>query len=151
VHRGRRITFPAFTPDVAHAISAALKLGRPGEVYNISGESLTHRQVNLIISRLAGISPWRFNVPASLMLALARAWTRLAERTGREPYYPINLAGYVFHDWRVSSAKAQAELDYCPTPFEDGARQTLEWYWASGLFRRPRRAQLSYAAKPAGE
>jgi nucleoside-diphosphate-sugar epimerase len=76
------------------------------------------------------------NVPAGLMLALAALLTRLAERTGREPYYPLNLAGYVFHDWQVSSAKARAELGFAATAFEDGARQTLEWYWNSKLFRQ---------------
>ncbi len=137
VHWGRRYTFPVFVPDVARAILAALRKGRPGETYNVSGESLTHREANAIISRLAGMAPWRLNVPAGLMVALAGAWTRLAERTGREPYYPISLAGYVFNDWRVSSAKAQAELGFVATPFEEGARQTLEWYWSIGMFRRP--------------
>jgi len=138
VHNGRRVTFPTFVPDVARAILAALKQGRPGEVYNVAGESLTHREANRVISRLAGISPLRLNVPGWLMIAFAKAWTKLSERTGREPYYPINLAGYVFNDWRVSSAKARAELGFGPTPFEDGARQTLEWYWNTGFFRRPR-------------
>jgi dihydroflavonol-4-reductase len=137
VHRGQRYTFPIFVPDLARAIESALRLGRPGEVYNVSGESLTHREANRIISRLAGISPLRVNVPGWAMVALAGAWTRLAELTGREPYYPLSLRGYVFNDWRVSSAKAQAELGFTATPFEDGARQTLEWYWESGMFKRP--------------
>ena len=149
VHLGKRLTFPVFVPDVARAILSALKLGRPGETYNVSGEPLTHREANIIISRVAGILPWRLNVPAAAMLALARAWTRMAERTGREPYYPISLAGYVFHDWRVSSSKAQAELGFVPTPFEAGARQTLEWYWSSGLFRRPRATPVRPTANPA--
>ncbi|MCS6909518.1 MAG: NAD-dependent epimerase/dehydratase family protein [Anaerolineales bacterium] len=140
VENGRRLTFPAFVPDVARAIVAALRLARPGEIYNVCGESLTHREANDIISRLAGISPWRLNVPSQLMLRLARWLTARAERTGREPYYPINLASYVFQDWRVSSDKAHAELGFSPTPFEEGARQTLEWYWSQGIFRRPRRA-----------
>jgi dihydroflavonol-4-reductase len=136
VHWGRRMTFPVFVPDVARAIVAALRLGRPGETYTLAGDSLTHRQVNQIVSRLAGLPAWRVNVPSGLMLTLAAVLTRLAERTGREPYYPLSLAGYVFHDWQVSSAKARAELGFDATAFEDGARQTLEWYWNSELFRR---------------
>lgn len=139
VENGQRLTFPAFVPDVARAIVAALRLGRPGEIYNVCGEPLTHREANTIISRLAGISAWRLNVSSELMLRVARWLTARAERTGREPYYPINLASYVFQDWRVSSDKARAELGFSPTPFEDGARQTLEWYWSQGIFRRPRR------------
>lgn len=140
VHRGRRLTFPAFVPDVARACAAALQAGRPGEIYNVSGPSLTHTAVNRIVSRLAGLPTLRLNVPAAAMLALARWSTRRAERTGREPYYPLNLASYVFHDWPVSSAKAEAELGFVPTPFEAGAQQTLDWYWSTGLFRRPAKA-----------
>ena len=137
VHGGRRLTFPVFVPDVAGAAVAALSLGRPGETYTLSGNSLTHRQVNQIVSRLAALPAWRLNVPAGLMLLLAGWQTRRAERTGHEPYYPLGLAGYVFHDWQVRSDKARAELGFRPAPFEVGARQTLEWYWDSGIFRRP--------------
>lgn len=135
VHRGQRLTFPVFAPDVARVIVSALKDGRPGEVYNVSGDPLTHRQVNQIVSRLAGLPRFRLNIPARSMLALAGWMTRQSERTGREPYYPLNLANYVFNDWNISSAKARAELGFIPTPFEEGACQTLDWYASSGLFR----------------
>jgi nucleoside-diphosphate-sugar epimerase len=135
VHGGKRLTFPVFVPDVARAIVAALKVGRPGEVYNVSGEPLTHHEVNKVVSRLAGLPAFRLNIPARSMLALAGWMTRQAQRTGREPYYPLNLANYVFNDWQVSSAKAKAELGFVPTSFEEGARQTLAWYAEAGLFR----------------
>jgi dihydroflavonol-4-reductase len=138
VHHGQRYTFPVFVPDVARTAVAALKAGRPGEIYNVSGPSLPHHEVNAIVSRLAHIAQWRINVPEKLMLTVANYLTRRAERTHREPYYPTNLAGYVFQDWKVSSAKAQSDLGFAATPFEDGARQTLEWYWANGFFKRPR-------------
>lgn len=135
VHRGRRLTFPVFVPDVACAVVAALSAGRPGETYNISGDPLPQREVSRIVSRLAGLPSVRANVPQQVMLALAAWMARRAERTGREPYYPLSLANYVFHDWPVSSAKARAELGFAATPFETGARQTLDWYAGLGLFR----------------
>lgn len=132
VHNGRLLTFPVFVPDVARAIVAALQRGRPGETYNISGDPITHREANRIISKHAGISAFRLNCPAPLMLGLAKVLTKLADRTGREPYYPTTLAKYVFYDWNVSSAKARAELGLAPTPFDEGARQTVEWYRKTG-------------------
>lgn len=138
VHHGQHITFPVFVPDVARAVLAALRQGRAGETYNICGDSISHGTANQIISRLAGISSWRLNVSADLMLKLANWMTRRAEKTGREPYYPATLASYVFQDWMVSSDKARTELGFVATPFEDGARETLEWYWSQGIFRRPR-------------
>jgi len=128
VHGGRRISFPVYIRDVAQGIDLALKRGRPGEVYNISGRSLSHRQIDGIVNRLLGHHIHRLNVPGWAMIALARMWTRLSRHTGREPYYPINLAPYVFCDWEVSSEKARHELGFVPTPFEEGARATLAWY-----------------------
>jgi len=133
VHRGQRINFPVYIRDVAQGIDLALKQGQPGEVYNISGPSISHRQANDVVDRLLGYRIWRFNVPDWAMLALARAWTWLSRYTGREPYYPINLSLYVFYDWKVSSDKARRELGFVPTPFEEGARATLEWYRKLGV------------------
>lgn len=137
---GRHVTFPAFAPDVAQAIVLALTHARPGHIYNISGESLDHNSINNIISDLAGIGRWRIGVPVPAVLALARTMTLLARYTGREPFYPINFAHYVFQDWPVSSAKAEAELGFRATPFAEGARQTLEWYWSTGQLARRRPA-----------
>ena len=135
VHWGKRLTFPVFVPDVARVIVAALKSGRPGETYTFAGDSISHRQVNQTVSRLAGIPDWRLNVPTRAMLGLARWLGRRAERTHQEPYYPLALATYVLHDWRISCAKARAEMGYLSTPFEEGARLTLEWYRSIGLWK----------------
>lgn len=145
VHWGRRLTFPVFVHDVARVIVAALKSGRPGEVCTFAGDSPTHRQVSAVVSRLAGFPAWRLKVQTGLMLALAGWLNWRAERTGRKPYYPLNLAWYVFHDWQVSSAKTWAEFGFVPTPFEEGARQTLDRYRRAGVFGRK-----SPAPRPAG-
>lgn len=133
VHHGQHIVFPAYIGDVAQGVELALRLGRPGEIYNICGDCLTQREVNEIVDRLLGYRILRLNAPAWLMLALARVWTWLSRYTGQEPYYPLNLAPYVFYDWVVSNAKARRELGFVPTPFETGARATLEWYRKLGI------------------
>jgi dihydroflavonol-4-reductase len=130
---GQRIIFPLYVQDAAQGIELALRLGRPGEIYNVSGRSLTHQEINNTVDRLLGYSIRRFNAPAGAMLALARVWIWLSRFTNREPYYPIDLASYVFHDWRISSEKARCELGLVPTPFEAGARATLAWYRDLGV------------------
>ena len=136
IHGGRHFTFPIYLPDLADVIHNALSLGRLGEVYNVSGPSLTHREINSIVSRITGVTPRWINVPAPAILLLARVWTALSHVTGREPYYPINLAPYVFNDWVVDSSKAARELCFEPTPFEKGARATIEWYQDIGMLQR---------------
>ena len=132
VHQGRHLIFPCYVADAAAAIEAALACGRAGEVYNVSGESISHREANAIISRLAGKSSWRLDAPAALMIALAHMLEFVALFTRREPFYPLNLVPYVFEDWVVSSDKARRELGFRPTSFEEGACRTLEWYRAMG-------------------
>jgi len=136
VDGGRHITFPVFIEDVAISVLLAIERGTPGELYNISGDRLTHNQINAIVSELAGISPYRFAVPSWSMLALAYLWTKLSALTRIEPYYPLNLRYYVFNDWPIRIDKACRELSFVPTPFHEGAKRTLDWYEHSGLLRR---------------
>jgi len=128
VHGGRHVTFPVFVRDVAWAAEVALGGGRPGEVYNICGNCLSHREIGEIVERVTGRRIRWIPAPAWGMVALARGWTFLSRWTRREPYYPIGLYPYVFYDWRVSHEKAREELGYDPTPFEDGLQETRAWY-----------------------
>jgi nucleoside-diphosphate-sugar epimerase len=138
VNNGNYVTFPAYIGDVAASIIAALNRGRPGDVYNICGETLTHHEANHIVSDEAGITHFRINVPGWSIIVLAHLWTALSEYTRVEPYYPLNLRSYVFNNWRVSSDKACRELGFQPIPFREGARRTLAWYREAGIWK-PRR------------
>lgn len=135
VDGGKHITFPIFVSDLVQAISLALTHGRTGEIYNICSQSLSHNEANKIISDLAGIGQWRLNVPTWAVMTLARAWTAVSRITRREPFYPINMAPYVFQDWRIDTTKARNELGFIPTPFASGAQKTLEWYGQQGILK----------------
>ncbi|OQY47869.1 MAG: hypothetical protein B6242_03900 [Anaerolineaceae bacterium 4572_78] len=125
---GKYITFPCFVKDAAHGIESAMRLGKSGEMYNISGESVSHNEFNLLVSRLSNKSTWRLNFPKIIMLNFARFLEGLATITQREPFYPINLQYYVFHNWMVDSQKARDTLGFQSTPLEEGVMQTLAWY-----------------------
>jgi len=137
VHGGRHVTFPVYVQDVAWAVEAALERGRPGQVYNVCGLCLTHREVGQVLERALGRPIRWIPAPAWAMVALARGWTWLSHLTRREPYYPIGLYPYVFCDWRVSAEKARRELGFEPTPFEEGVQRTLAWYRETGLLKLP--------------
>ena len=136
VSGGKHITFPVFAPDVVQGVMRSLANGCVGEIYNICSQSLTHNEVNQVVSDVAGMSHWRINMPKPIVMNLARSWTALSRFTGREPFYPINMAPYVFQDWPISIEKAKKELGFVPTPFADGVHQTLEWYWEQGILKR---------------
>jgi dihydroflavonol-4-reductase len=135
VHRGQHIIFPCYVGDAAKAIEAALKRGRGGTVYNISNRSISHREANQIVSRLAHRSSWRINFPGWLIVGFARLLELIARFTKREPFYPINLTPYVFRDWMVDSSKAERELGFTSSTFAEGARRTLDWYRSIGYVK----------------
>jgi nucleoside-diphosphate-sugar epimerase len=128
VHRGRHITFPCYVGDAAGTIEAALTHGRIGQVYNVSGQSISHREANQTVTRLADKSSWRLNIPAGVMVNFVRLLEFTALFTRREPFYPLNLVPYVFDDWVVNCDRAIRDLGFEPTSFEEGARRTLDWY-----------------------
>ncbi len=130
VNGGRYVTFPAYVPDVARVVVSALECGRVGETYNVSGESLTHRQAFDVICEEGAIRFPRLTIPGWLGIAVARGMTAFSHVTGREPFWPITLRSYVYNYWNVSSEKARRELGFVPTDFREGARRTLAWYRA---------------------
>jgi len=132
VHRGRHIIFPCYVGDAAAAIESAIHRGRVGEIYNVSNQSISHHSANQIISRLAGRSSWRINMPGWLMIQTSNLMELIAVVTKREPFYPKNLVPYVFCDWIVDSSKAQRELSFKPSTFVEGAKRTLNWYRSIG-------------------
>ncbi|GAB4527744.1 MAG: NAD-dependent epimerase/dehydratase family protein [Anaerolineales bacterium] len=127
VARGQRYIFPAYIGDVAQAVRLALQRGVPGQVYHICDRPARHAEVNRLVSELAGIPHWRLNIPSSWMIFLARLMESWAARTGREPFYPLNLQHYVFQDWQPTYHKAATELGFSPTPLRDGLRATLDY------------------------
>lgn len=124
---GRYTIFPVYIQDVAEGTVLALEKGRVGEIYNLCGECLTHRQAFDHVVREAHLWFPRLNIPRWLGLGFARLLTAVARVTGREPFYPVGLKSYVFNDWDVSSQKAITELGFAPVPFAEGVRRTLAW------------------------
>jgi dihydroflavonol-4-reductase len=130
INGGRHIIFPVYIADVAQGIIKALDRGCPGEIYNICGDWISHKQAFDIICQEANL-PWpRLPIPGWLGIATARVLTAISNLTGREPFWPINLRSYVYNDWRVSSDKARRELGFMPLDFREGARRTIAWYKA---------------------
>lgn len=130
VNRGRYIIFPAYITDVAQGVLQGLERGRVGEVYNICGDWISHKDAFDIVCEEANLRWPRLPIPGWLGINTARFLEALAVITHSEPFWPLNLRSYVYNSWRVSSDKARSELGFVPTEFRDGARKTIAWYKA---------------------
>jgi dTDP-glucose 4,6-dehydratase len=101
---GRQVRDWIHVLDHCRGIGAALRRGRPGEVYNFGGKSE------------------RFNIDVTLALL------KLCGKTEDLIRYVTDRPG---HDRRyaVNSSRAEAELGWRPTvTFEQGLAETVEWY-----------------------
>jgi nucleoside-diphosphate-sugar epimerase len=130
VNGGRYIIFPVYITDVVQGIMQALERGRVGEIYNICGDWISHREAFDIVCQEANLHWPRLPIPGWLGITTARVLTAISNVTGTEPFWPINLRSYVYNNWRVSSEKARRELNFMPTDFREGARRTIAWYRA---------------------
>jgi dTDP-glucose 4,6-dehydratase len=115
--------------DHCVAIALALARGRPGEVYNIGGNSeITNIEIvrtlcDLVDETLRKRADLRAAFPASPAAGEKRAVnmiTHVRDRLGHDRRYAINYA------------KAHRELGYEPArDLADGLRATLDWYLAN--------------------
>ncbi|MEO8609603.1 MAG: NAD-dependent epimerase/dehydratase family protein [Chloroflexota bacterium] len=130
VNGGRYVIFPAYIADVVQGVMKALEIGKVGEVYNICGDWIAHKDVFDIVCQEANLHWPRLPIPGWLGINTARVLEGLSKITRTEPFWPLNLRSYVYNNWRVSSEKARRELGFVPTDFREGARKTIAWYKA---------------------
>ena len=113
--------------DVAAALVAAARAGRPGQRYLLGGANWTFRELAACLARLSGVPAPRFRAPATpLALAGARALRpllRLAGTTFEPDDVSIELSA---HFWYLDASKARAELDFRPRDPVETLRDTLD-------------------------
>ncbi len=105
---GRQVRDWIYVLDHCKGVDAALRLGKPGEVYNFGGKSE------------------RFNIDVT------RAILGLCGKTESLIKYVTDRLG---HDRRyaINCAKVEAELGWRPTvTFEEGLKDTVRWYQENG-------------------
>jgi dTDP-glucose 4,6-dehydratase len=131
--------------DHCEAIAGCLAQGRPGEVYNIGGNSETTnihvvRTLCALVDELLGARPELKaafpGAPASSARPAAQLIEHVRDRPGHDRRYAIDCR------------KAQRELGYAPTfDLAGGLRKTLDWYlsnrgWWEALLGRDYAAWL---------
>ena len=99
--------------DHCYGVYAALTCGKKGEVYNIGGGTeLTNKEITYLILEEMGESD--------------SAIEYVEDRKGHDLRYSV--------DW----SKAKVELDYQPQiNFEQGLRETIQWYKANEFWWKP--------------
>jgi dTDP-glucose 4,6-dehydratase len=147
--RGENVRDWLYVEDCCRAIEMVLDRGRPGEAYNIGGESEQH---NIDVAKL---------VVGLMELGAGDQGSGARDRSGPRPLSPDPSspspdAWVEFvpdrpgHDFRyaLDNAKIQRELGWRPeVRFEDGLSRTVDWYREHPDWWRPLKARLEREAR----
>jgi nucleoside-diphosphate-sugar epimerase len=134
VVEGRRTAVPFLPPGGLPMVYStglgtgqllAAERGVPGERYILCDGQLSFRELAGTAVRLAG----RGKVPPTLPVGLAKAMASGGEAVARvirkPPLLPKGQLHFFLWNARPSSAKAQRELGWVPTPLEEGLRAVV--------------------------
>jgi farnesol dehydrogenase len=124
---GRNIGNWVLVDDVVEGHLLAMERGRIGERYLLGGENASLRNFCRAIDAVSGKR--RFQLPLLTFGPLLVAWIleRRAKWLGIHPAITPGWVRTFSVDWVYSTAKAEQELGYRPTPLIEGLRITYQW------------------------
>jgi dihydroflavonol-4-reductase len=119
--------------ECAHGHIAALEKGRSGERYILGGENLTLKQILDKLAVITGLPSPTIRVPYFVALATGVVDEMITGRVlGREPRATIDAVRMGRKKMFVSSAKAERELGWNPSPVDNALRRAVEWFRSNG-------------------
>ena len=122
----------AYVDDVVKGHILAARQGRMGERYILGGENLTHKEIISTVAEVVGGIRPLFKVPPPVVRLIAATAESVGTLIQRKPWVTKELLASSGMYNYYSSDKAQRELGYRFTPFEEAVRKTFEWYSRSG-------------------
>lgn len=114
--------------DVVAGAIQAVRTGRSGERYILSGTFCSLKELSSMISKISGCRI-PFMLPVSLARLTCPFYQVYSALTNKEPLYTNqSLDLLVSSPLNISSEKAQRELGYSPRPLEQTLIDTFNWY-----------------------
>ena len=119
--------------DVAIGMIKAAERGRIGERYILGNWNTTHKELNGLIARIAGVAAPKVPVPFPVARYGARFGDWACRTILRRPApVPGFFVEALRHMQQYNCSKAMNELDYPQQPVERAVREGLAWFRANG-------------------
>jgi len=133
LNRGRNIGNYGFIDDIADGHLLAMERGKIGERYILGGENVSLEKIFQTVDKIDGKKRFQLKIFWLIPMLVAYYLELQAKCLGiYPPITPGWLRTYLF-DAAFSCEKAERELGYRITPFEDAVRQTCRWLDESRL------------------
>jgi len=114
--------------DVAQGMVRAMKLGRCGEVYILSGEQIQLNQLKQLVQKEMGFRTATFNIPLAIARWTAKVSPLYYRSTHQTPKFTPYALETVCSNSLISHAKADRELGYHPRPLSQSVTDTIHWW-----------------------
>ena len=124
---GRNIGNYGFIDDVVQGHILAMERGKIGERYILGGENVSLKELFQTVDTLDGKKRFQLKIFWGVPMLIAYSLELQARCLG---IYPSVTPGWVrtfLVDWAFSCEKAERELGYTLTPFEEALRRTCGW------------------------
>jgi dihydroflavonol-4-reductase len=118
--------------DVAAGHLAAFDRGQPGQRYILADGYATLRELCRAAVEAAGRGFVPPAIPGPVARALSAAGSGVSRLIGRPPLLPRGQLEFLRWQARADSSKAQAELGFSPTPWQEGIPLTVRWMEEQG-------------------
>lgn len=115
----------AYAGDVATAMVAALDRGKTGEIYLLGGQNLSYAEFFTHVAESVGLTPPRWVLPTSLVMAAGHSGTVYGSLSGRRNGLNTTVARLSLLETFYSSDKARRELGLRQTPLETAIAGSL--------------------------
>ena len=119
--------------DVADGMIAAVKRGRRGESYILSGHKLSVRYMLETVREVTGKAFASVKIPFSLAELAARYTPWYYQRTQAKPRFTPYSLQVLQSNANISYKKALAELGYKPRPVYESIADTVRCSWRTGV------------------
>lgn len=130
--QGQHVGNYVFVDDLVQGHILAMQFGKIGERYILGGENKSLKEFFKILSKHLNVFRFQFPLPEMLIYAFSKFEELRADHSD---YYPLITPGWIdtfAHHWAYSTQKAENEIHYKITPFDQAIKLTVDWLRKDG-------------------
>ena len=122
-----------YVEDLVKGVISAIDNGRNGEKYLMSGQYLTIRELAKIIGEVGNVRVTQRVLSSKILKMLIPFFQLQSKISNKPPIFTTEaLKALIDSNRKVSSQKAEKDLGYTKTPFDEAIKTTLKWYKSNG-------------------
>lgn len=127
IGNGKQIRNFVYVDDIAEATLMACQAEHVQGTYILGGENRTMDDFFFLLRKLSGKQRMLFHVPRWTMVLMSYFNDLLVKIRGKNTPSLRPVVDRLTLNHPVDISKIREELDFCPTPLEEGIQQTITW------------------------